>query len=110
MQQRHDLHGREHTGYKGPNRTMCSSAELTPLLARKGGRNADKYTALVRFEMTPGTRSALISSGKSPDRIGRDVGAVHLKSERGHETFSLGPGSVEVFNSKISGFRKVGDW
>ncbi|MFF2920975.1 hypothetical protein ACFVTP_00940 [Streptomyces celluloflavus] len=89
---------------------MSTSAELMPLLACEGGRNAGEYTALVRFEMTPGTRSALISSGKTPDKIGRGVGTVHLKSERGHETFGLRAGSVEVFNSRISGFRRVGDW
>ncbi len=77
---------------------------------RRGGRNADKYTVLVRFEMSPGTRDALIAAGKSPGEIGQDVNAVHLKSERGFDTYGLRPGSVGVFNSRIVGFGRVEDW
>ncbi|GAA2849888.1 hypothetical protein Acy02nite_00040 [Actinoplanes cyaneus] len=76
----------------------------------RGGRNADKYTALVRFEMAPGTRDALIAAGKKPEEIGQDINAVHLKMERGSETFGLRPGSVDVFNSMIKGFRRMDDW
>ncbi|MGW2046970.1 ricin-type beta-trefoil lectin domain protein [Streptomyces sp. NPDC001858] len=77
---------------------------------RRGGRNAEKYTVLVRYEMSPGTRDALIAAGKSPDEIGQDVNAVHLKSERGFDTYGLRPGSVGVFNSGIVGFGRVEDW
>ncbi|MEU0103547.1 polymorphic toxin-type HINT domain-containing protein [Streptomyces sp. NPDC006267] len=77
---------------------------------RRGGRNADKYTVLVRFEMSPGTRDALIAAGKRPGEIGQDVNAVHLKSERGFDTYGLRPGSVGVFNSRIVGFGRVEDW
>ncbi|WP_162890457.1 DNRLRE domain-containing protein [Streptomyces olivoreticuli] len=78
--------------------------------ARKGGRNAEKYTILVRFEMQSGTRDALISAGKTPGEIGKDINAVHLKSERGADTFGLRPGSVGVFNSRITKFGRVNDW
>jgi RHS repeat-associated protein len=77
---------------------------------RRGGRNAEKYTVLVRFEMSPGTRDALIAAGKRPGEIGQDVNAVHLKSERGFDTYGLRPGSVGVFNSRIVGFGRVADW
>ncbi|MER6786184.1 RHS repeat-associated core domain-containing protein [Streptomyces sp. NPDC000658] len=77
---------------------------------RKGGRNAEKYTVLVRFEMSPGTRDALITAGKNQDEIGQDINAVHLKSERGFDTYGLRPGSVGVFNSRIIGFGRVEDW
>lgn len=77
---------------------------------RRGGRNAEKYTVLVRFEMSPGTRDALIAAGKRPGEIGQDVNAVHLKSGRGFDTYSLRPGSVGVFNSRIVGFGRVADW
>ncbi|WP_435192926.1 polymorphic toxin-type HINT domain-containing protein [Streptomyces sp. NRRL F-5630] len=77
---------------------------------RKGGRNAEKYTVLVRYEMSPGTRDALIAVGKSPGEIGHDVNAVHLKSERGFDTYGLRPGSIGLFNSRIVGFGRVEDW
>ncbi|MCE7078731.1 HINT domain-containing protein [Streptomyces sp. ST2-7A] len=77
---------------------------------RKGGRNAEKYTVLVRFEMSPGTRDALIAAGKNPNEIGQDINAVHLKSERGFDTYGLRPGSVGVFNSRIAGFGRVEGW
>ncbi|MGW2263742.1 hypothetical protein [Streptomyces koyangensis] len=77
---------------------------------RRGGRNAEKYTVLVRFEMSPGTRDALIAAGKRPGEIGRDVNAVHLKSGRGFDAYGLRPGSVGVFNSRIVGFGRVADW
>ncbi|QRF06122.1 hypothetical protein G9U55_08525 [Streptomyces koyangensis] len=77
---------------------------------RRGGRNAEKYTVLVRFEMSPGTRDALIAAGKRTGEIGQDVNAVHLKSERGFDTYGLRPGSVGVLNSRIVGFGRVADW
>jgi hypothetical protein len=39
-----------------------------------------------------------------------DLNAVHLKMERGAETFGLRPGSVDVFNSVVNDFESVGDW
>jgi hypothetical protein len=77
---------------------------------RRGGRNAEKYSVLVRYEMEPGTRDALIAAGKEPGEIGQGLNAVHLKMERGAETFGLRPGSVDVFNSRIVKFGRVGDW
>lgn len=77
---------------------------------RKGGRNTEKYTVLVRYEVSPSTRDVLISAGKTPGEIGQDVNAVHLKSERGFDTYGLRPGSVGVFNSRIVGFERVEDW
>ena len=76
----------------------------------RGGRNADNYTVLVRYEMATGTRDALIAAGKRPENIGQDINAIHLKMERGAETFGLMPGSVDVFNAMITGFRRIDDW
>ncbi|MER5333983.1 ricin-type beta-trefoil lectin domain protein [Micromonospora sp. NPDC002717] len=78
--------------------------------ARKGGRNAEKYTVLVRYEMSSGTRDALISAGKPGAEIGKDPNYVHLKLEREADTFGLRPGSVGVFNSRIVGFQRMRDW
>jgi hypothetical protein len=75
----------------------------------RGGRNAEKYSVLVRYEMNPGTRDALVAAGKEPGEIGQDLNAVHLKMERGFETFGLRPGSVDVFNSRIAQFGRVDD-
>jgi RHS repeat-associated protein len=83
---------------------------LRSRVASRGGPNADKYSVLVRYEMAPGTRDALIAAGKSPEDIGQDLNAVQLKMERGAETFGLRPGSVDVFNSMINDFESVGDW
>ncbi|MFE1963305.1 HEAT repeat domain-containing protein [Streptomyces sp. NPDC059479] len=66
------------------------------------------------MRLSPGTRDALTSIGKTPGEIGQDINAVHLKLERKLEreadTFDLGPGSVGVFNSRIVGFGRVDDW
>ncbi|GGM19757.1 DNRLRE domain-containing protein [Micromonospora yangpuensis] len=83
---------------------------LRDRFSRRGGRNAEKYSVLVQYDMQPGTRDALIGAGKLPGNIGQDVRSVHLKMERGFETFGLRPGSVNVFNSRIVGFRRMGDW
>ncbi|PWI17216.1 hypothetical protein DI272_25925, partial [Streptomyces sp. Act143] len=84
--------------------------------ARRGGRNAQKYTHLVRYEMHPGTRDALIAAGRGSgdniaaireayglhlDEIGESVNFVHVKMERGGLNFGLRSGSVDVFNSNI---------
>ncbi|WEH33856.1 hypothetical protein PZB75_11025 [Streptomyces sp. AM 4-1-1] len=99
---------------KGTENFVTQSREylegLSSRTARRGGRNADKYTALVRFEMSPGARDALVSAGKTPGEIGQDINAVHLKSERGADAFGLRPGSVGVFNSRIARFGRVDDW
>ncbi len=83
---------------------------LRDRFARRGGRNAEKYAVLVRYEMQPGTRDALVAAGKLPNDIGQDLNAVHLKTERGFQTFGLRPGSVVIFNSRIVDFRRMGDW
>jgi RHS repeat-associated protein len=84
--------------------------------ARRGGRNAQKYTHLVRYAMEPGTRDALIAAGRGSgdnieaireayglhlDEIGQSVDFVHVKLEREGLNFGLRPGSVDVFNSRI---------
>jgi hypothetical protein len=46
----------------------------------------------------------------TPDQIGQDLNSVHLKSERGWNTYGLRPGSVGVFNSRIVGSGRVDDW
>ncbi|MFI7455511.1 DNRLRE domain-containing protein [Nonomuraea sp. NPDC049714] len=99
---------------KGTENFVTQSREylegLRRQTARKGGRNADKYVVLVRYEMAPGTRDALIAASKTPDQIGQDPNSVHLKSERGWNTYGLRPGSVGVFNSRIVGSGRVDDW
>ncbi|MDX2542566.1 DUF6531 domain-containing protein [Streptomyces sp. WI04-05B] len=84
--------------------------------ARRGGRNAQKYTHLVRYEMEPGTRDALIAAGRGSgdniaairesfglhlDEIGESTEFVHVKLERGGLNFGLREGSADVFNSRI---------
>ncbi|WP_432171716.1 RHS repeat-associated core domain-containing protein [Streptomyces sp. 1222.5] len=83
---------------------------------RRGGRNALKYTHLVRYEMEPGTRDALIAAGRGSgdniaaireafgidlDEIGESVDFVHVKMERGGLNFGLRENSADVFNSNI---------
>ncbi|MEE1756765.1 RHS repeat-associated core domain-containing protein [Streptomyces sp. SP18CS02] len=85
---------------------------------RKGGRNADKYTHFVRYEMEPGTRDALIGNGRGSgdnkdaikeefgidlDEIGDSDKFVHVKMERGGLNFGLRAESADVFNSRIKG-------
>jgi RHS repeat-associated protein len=84
--------------------------------ARRGGRNADKYTHLVQYEMEPGTRDALIAAGRGSgdniaavrsaygidlEEIGNSPDFVHVKMEREGLNFGLRSGSVDVFNSRI---------
>ncbi|MEW1566590.1 RHS repeat-associated core domain-containing protein [Streptomyces sp. NPDC093509] len=84
--------------------------------ARRGGRNAQKYTHLVRYEMEPGTRDALIAAGRGSgdniaaiheafgihlDEIGESVDFVHVKLERGGLNFGLRANSADVFNANI---------
>jgi RHS repeat-associated protein len=83
---------------------------LRDTFVRRGGRNAEKYPILVKFEMQPGTRDALIAAGKSSDEIGQDLSAIHLKTERGADNYGLRPGSVDIFNSRIVGFERIDDW
>ena len=75
----------------------------------RGGRNSQKYEVLVRCEMEPGTREALIASGKTSDKIGDNRNFVHLKKERETDTYGLRPGSVGVFNSRILRYEKL-EW
>lgn len=49
---------------------------------RRGGRNAENYSVLVRYQMADGTKDELNAIGKLPDGIGSDTAAVHLKMER----------------------------
>lgn len=85
---------------------------------RRGGRNAEKYTHLVEYQMEPGTRNALIAAGRGSgdnidkirdelgldlEEIGDNKDFIHLKYERGGLNFGLRPGSVDVFNSRIVG-------
>ncbi|MFJ8685659.1 hypothetical protein [Micromonospora wenchangensis] len=83
---------------------------LRDRFSRRGGRNAGKYSALVQYDMRPGTRDALIAAGKLPGDIGQDIRSVHLKMKRGFETFGLRSESVDVFNSRILDFRRMDDW
>ncbi|MEU6854033.1 DUF6531 domain-containing protein [Actinacidiphila alni] len=91
---------------------------IAETFARRGGRNAQKYTHLVRYQMQPGTRDALIAAARGSgdnieaireayglhlDEIGQSLDFVHLKLEREGLNFGLRPGSVDVFNSRILG-------
>ncbi|GAA0477111.1 RHS repeat-associated core domain-containing protein [Streptomyces olivaceiscleroticus] len=84
--------------------------------ARRGGRQAEKYTHLVTYRMEGGTREALIAAGRGSgdniaavadnfgihlEEIGSDVNYIHVKMEREGLNFGLRPGSVDVFNSRI---------
>ena len=53
----------------------------------RGVRNADEDTALVRFEMSPDIRGALVRKGETPGETGQGANAVHLRSERGTDAF-----------------------
>jgi hypothetical protein len=65
---------------------------------RRGGRNADKYTALMRYDMAPGTSDALTAAGKSPRDIGYDLDAVHMKVERGVQNVWSKADFAGIFN------------
>ncbi|RAG82056.1 hypothetical protein DN069_29625 [Streptacidiphilus pinicola] len=99
---------------KGTENFVTQSREylqgLRDRFTRRGGRNAEKYTILMRYEMAPGTRDAMVAAGKLPEDIGSDINAIHLKSERGSDTFGLRPGSVGVFNSNILKSERMDDW
>jgi hypothetical protein len=73
---------------------------------------------LVRYQMKPGTRDALIAAARGSganieaireayglhlDEIGQSLDFVHLKLEREGLNFGLRPGSVDVFTSRILG-------
>lgn len=54
--------------------------------ARRGGRNAQKCTHLVRYEMQPGTRDALIAAGRgSGDNIAAVRGLAQVRSTASQE-------------------------
>lgn len=91
--------------------------------AARGGRNAQQYTHLIQYDMEPGTTDALIQAGRGSgdnratikEEFGLDLGEigsskdfVHVKIERGGLNFGLRTGSVDVFNSRIMGFREIG--
>lgn len=105
-------HPAEHTG----PRHQRLGGGIAATFARRGGRDAEKYTHLVRYQMQPGTRDVLIAaapgSGDSIeairetydlhlDEIGQRVDFVHLNLEREGLNFGLRPGSVDVFNFRI---------
>jgi hypothetical protein len=83
-------------------------------------RHPDLYERIVRYDMAPGTRQALIDNG-ARDRvlshtldeaglgglpiIGKgDRSVVHVKGEGGAINFGLRPGSADTFNCRILGF------
>ncbi|MFC8620517.1 LamG-like jellyroll fold domain-containing protein [Micromonospora purpureochromogenes] len=89
---------------------------------RRGGRNAEIYTRLVRYEMQPGTTDALIAAGRGSgdnmaairenfgidlEEIGDSQNFVHVKQEREGLNFGLRSGSADVFNSRIISSREV---
>lgn len=89
---------------------------------RRGGRSAEKYTRLMRYEMQAGTREALIAAGRGSgsnitaikdafgidlEEIGSSKSHIHVKLERGDLNFGLRSGSADVFNSRIIGCSEV---
>lgn len=81
-------------------------------------RHPDLYETIVRFDMAPGTREALLSAGaRSPGRLLEQAGlghlpliqkgmpdVVHIKGELGAINYGLRPGSADIFNCRITGF------
>jgi hypothetical protein len=81
-------------------------------------RHPDLYEKIVRFEMQPGTRDALIAGGaRSPGNalvnaglghlplIGKGMNdVVHVKGELDAINFGLRSGSADIFNTRILGF------
>lgn len=84
-------------------------------------RHPDLYENIVRFDMAPGTRQALIDAGaRSPGRLLEEAGlghlpliqkgmqnAVHIKGELGAINYGLRSGSAEIFNCRITGFCRI---
>ena len=85
-------------------------------------RHPDLYETIVRYEMAPGTRDALLEAGaRGPGLLLEEMGfgnmpaiekgmadAVHIKAEFRAVTYGLRPGSVDIFNSRILGFGELG--
>jgi RHS repeat-associated protein len=77
-----------------------------------------KYPEVVKFDMEPGTRQALIDAGaRSGGRLLDDAGfqdmprivkgasdVVHVKAEGAAINYGLRPGSADIFNSRIIDF------
>lgn len=114
--------GGEITVKKGENFVTQNKDYLDTLLhntRKKNGRKGEQYQVLVRYEMEPGARDALIVNGKGSkgnreqvlqdygidlEEIGSGNDSVHVKLERGDLNYGLRTGSVDVFNSRIKGF------
>jgi hypothetical protein len=83
-------------------------------------RHPSWYEKIVRFDMAPGTRDALLAAGvRGQGRLLDEMGfgdmpiiakglndAVHIKAELGAVTYGLRSGSVNIFNSRIMGFEE----
>jgi RHS repeat-associated protein len=81
-------------------------------------RHPDLYQNIVAFEMTPGTREALVAAGaRGPGTVIEEAGlgnlpwiekgmtnVVYIKAERGAITYGLRSGSVNIFNNRILSF------
>jgi RHS repeat-associated protein len=88
-------------------------------------RHPGDYEMLVKFEMQPGTREALLAAGARDNPASqavRDMGLdglpvlgkgqadmVHIKAEKGYLNFGLRRKSVDIFNGRILDFGKT-DW
>ncbi|MGH3921276.1 MAG: RHS repeat-associated core domain-containing protein, partial [Pseudonocardiaceae bacterium] len=84
-------------------------------------RHPDLYETIVRFDMAPGTRQALVDAGaRSPGRLLEESGlghlpriekgmtdAVHIKGELGSINYGLRQGSANIFNRRILGFGEL---
>ncbi|MBU7600364.1 hypothetical protein JGS22_022700, partial [Streptomyces sp. P38-E01] len=82
------------------------------------GRKGEQYQVLVRYEMTHGTREALLAAGRGSgknrdtvlerhgielDELNGSKDHIHVKQERFGLNFGLRPGSADIFNERIGG-------
>lgn len=101
-----------------------SSVTQDPSFVRQlAARHPKLYEVMVRFEMQPGTRAALLEVGaRSRGRLLEQEGlgglpaigkgmtsVVHIKAEAQAITYGLRPGSAAVFNSRIGKFGVLDD-
>ena len=85
-------------------------------------RHPELYQTIIRFDMAPGTRDALLEAGaRSKGNLLDEMGfgdmpaigkgmidVVHIKAERGAVTYGLRQGSADIFNSRILGLEECG--
>ncbi|MGH3908499.1 MAG: DUF6531 domain-containing protein [Pseudonocardiaceae bacterium] len=105
------------TGRLSPRGESFVTQDLS-YVEQLAARHPDKYETIVRFEMQPGTRQAMIDAGaRSPGGLLQRAGlghlpqvqkgmtdVVHIKAEGASINYGLRSGSVDIFNSRIMNF------